>query len=160
MIISIKKERIGLLLILIVISMTIISYIFIVKPDLVKVNKLKLKKEAREEKLTKLKKRNFELLPIKMKTNQFLEQIERLMQSTNIKLISFTPQQKFNNEQYSKLSITILFSGSYKGVVKFIQYLDKLDRLITIDDLQIVSSNKDVLKVTSLISIYSLREEE
>lgn len=99
-------------------------------------------------------KRALLLLPNEEDIQGVLRVISKEANITNIRLVSFKPQNRANKGFYSSLTMTIKFEGSFHDIAKFIDRVGKLKRIINVSDIVFERVSGNSLTVTAKATTY------
>lgn len=131
--------------------------------SLLKLNELALnpnKYKLLEENILAKKFELNSMLPSKIELTDFLKNIELISEENRISLENVYPQDLIKSSEYIKIPINLLFLGNYQNIISFFNRIEKMDRLVTIDNLAIVKNKDDKLEVEILLYIYALKKDE
>lgn len=73
---------------------------------------------------------------------EFLRQVSRVADDVGVRLREFRPGQATRTGQYGVVRIELHCNGGYRGICEFLEQLDKLPRLATVDRLDIAAPNR------------------
>ncbi|HMQ11787.1 MAG TPA: type 4a pilus biogenesis protein PilO [Oligoflexia bacterium] len=99
-------------------------------------------------------KRALLLLPNEEDIQGVLRAISKEANVTNVRLISFKPQNRANKGFYASLTMTIKFEGSFHDIAKFIDRVGKLKRIINVSDIVFERVADKSLTVTAKATTY------
>ncbi len=111
-------------------------------------------KEYREE-VGKREKRVQEYLPADIGQGEFIQTIERLAIRNKMQLDRISPQKLVPGTQINCQPIQVGVTGSYFGLLKFLQGLQNGARLVVIENMS-VKVNETNLAVDMLLNIYAV----
>jgi Tfp pilus assembly protein PilO len=100
-----------------------------------------------------------EAIPQQLNTKEFLGQIKELLATAKLNFNRYNPKETIKKKDYQKLPIYLEISGDYQSLNSFYEELEKSNRLVTIEKIDLVNSGQQ-LKNKLLIAIYSLNQEE
>jgi Tfp pilus assembly protein PilO len=73
---------------------------------------------------------------------EFLRQVSQVADDVGVRLREFRPGAATRTGQYGVVRIELHCTGGYRGICEFLERLDKLPRLATIDRLDIAAPNR------------------
>lgn len=117
--------------------------------DIISKKKLLEVKESRRETIKKS-------LPKQLKLNQFLVQLESLIDKQGIILNNFRPQDELKEKGFIRLPIELFLSGSYQDIVSLLSSLESLERLIKVSSISIKDNNNNRLSLRLVLNIFAL----
>jgi len=96
-----------------------------------------LEEKARREKMAQEQKK---VLPDEAETPAFLSAIQGVATVSGVNLNSFTPRDEVADQYYSKVPMELTVSGRFHQIARFFYGVGKLDRIINVEDIEMLSS--------------------
>lgn len=115
--------------------------------------------QQRESFITRMKKH----IPTDKDTHRVLQRVAQLANSSSLTVSSLNPGEPVTYATYLRQPFTVNVSGSYKGLIQFLNGLDTDSRLFTVSNLMLTSQNgknTGLVKGTVELSVYVLRDTE
>mgnify|MGYP006292105613 CR=1 FL=1 len=94
-----------------------------------------------------------------------LSSIEKLGNDVGIEFLLFTPGQEKEHDFYASRTVNVRFQGTFHNLMRFFDHLSTLDRLVTLESVQLrpVSSSRTdnvSLQADCQLSIYRMLSEK
>lgn len=173
-----KKQKVGILLASIIVP-SILFGMFVIKPKIDDIKKLKkditylegeIKKvEARANELDKYKqeKENVALqlkaasllLPQQKEIPRLLTNISDLGSNSGLEFINFQPGSESPTEFYAVIPVNITVKGSYHKIGTFLDRVSKLNRIVSVTDISLGSPQKsgNLMQLNSQLKLVTYR---
>ena len=176
---STKREKILIVLITIILPL-FIYYKFYYIPTTKKINLIKedikkielevakLESFAKREKVieTEVERRKKYLeeikniLPTEKEIPQLLKTVSELARKHKLEILKFTPYQEEKRDYYNIIPFEIEFKGYFYDIIKFLNEVENLSRLVTLNNIEILPQQKeDKLIVKSSFITYKYTGE-
>jgi type IV pilus assembly protein PilO len=94
-----------------------------------------------------------------------LSSIEKLGNDAGIDFLLFTPGQRKTHDFYASRTVSVRFQGTFHNLMRFFDHLSGLDRLVTLESVQLRPVSKITPKNVSLqadcqLQIYRVLSEQ
>ncbi|MDZ7760979.1 MAG: type 4a pilus biogenesis protein PilO [Desulfovermiculus sp.] len=86
-----------------------------------------------------------------------LSSIEKLGNDVGIEFLLFTPGQEKKHDFYASRTINVRFQGSFHNLMRFFDHLSGLDRLVTLESVQLRPTSSSRIEDVSLQADCQLR---
>jgi len=84
-----------------------------------------------------------ERVPEKAKMGEFLKKVDSLMKERQVVLIQLEPQPTVEHKLYTRISVRLLFKGSFVNTYRLINDLETMHRKLIIEKMRISKSEND-----------------
>lgn len=99
-------------------------------------------------------------IPASRQEAELLEKLSQLAQRTNLEIVDYRRGAVSDGEQFSRVQIELQCEGTFASICKFLDAVNKLERLTTVDRLQIEASSESQRYPTDMsIALYYRHHE-
>lgn len=91
-------------------------------------------------------------IPESAEIGTLIHQLDELIKTRRIILISLIPQPAVKEKQYTQIPIRMIFKGLFKDVYLFINDLENMTRLLSMDQLVISGVSQDKMRHVDLVA--------
>jgi Tfp pilus assembly protein PilO len=91
-------------------------------------------------------------IPQSAEIGTFISQLDRLVKRRQIVMVSLLPQAEIKAKLYTQVPIRMIFKGQFKNVHLFINDLETMTRLLSMDRLVVRGSAKETVRYVDLVA--------
>jgi Tfp pilus assembly protein PilO len=84
-----------------------------------------------------------ERIPERANMGEFLKKVDSLMKERQVVLIQLEPKPTVEHKLYTKISVRLLFKGSFVNTYRLIYDLETMNRKLVIENINMTKSNDD-----------------
>lgn len=84
-----------------------------------------------------------EILPTEEEIPQLLKDISRLIKKNKLELLFFLPKIETERDYYNEITVEIQIKGNYKDIIKFLNDITRIQRVVNINTMEFTSSERE-----------------
>lgn len=84
-----------------------------------------------------------QILPTEQEIPQLLKDVSMLAKRNGLEILSFTPRGEEKRDYYNIIPFDLHIKGSFTNTLKFFNEVERLARLVKLNSLEIITSEKD-----------------
>lgn len=84
-----------------------------------------------------------EILPTEEEIPQLLKDISKLIKKNKLELLFFLPKIETERDYYNEITVEIQIKGNYKDIIKFLNDITRIQRVVNINTMEFTSSERE-----------------